>query len=38
MMDTYSLLKQVQNTGDRTTRAHYQSLLFMMKQKIEKGN
>lgn len=38
MMDTYTLLKQVQNTGDASTRAHYQSLLFMMKQKMEHGN
>lgn len=38
MMDTYALLKQVQNVGDAKTRAHYQSLLFQMKQKLENGN
>ena len=34
VMDSYSLLRSKVNTGDATTRAHYQSLVFKIKQAL----
>ena len=34
VMDSYSLLRSKVNTGDATTRAHYQSLDFKIKQAL----
>lgn len=35
LMDSYSLLQSKANTGDATTRAHYQSLAFKIKQALK---
>lgn len=35
IMDSYKLLQSKANTGDATTRAHYQSLAFKIKQALK---